>query len=55
VKEVDGQHGRGLGVQEPPSGRIGASLGSRRDPQRLEDPADRGRAGPMARWPDGRA
>ena len=48
VKEAGGQHGRGLGVQEPPPGRICASLESRRDPQRLEDPAYRGRA---ARWP----
>jgi hypothetical protein len=38
VEEVRGQHGRGLGVHELPPGRIGTSLGSRRDSQRLEDP-----------------
>ena len=48
VKEVGGQHRRGPGVRELPPGRIGVSPGSRRDPQRLEDPADRGRAGPVA-------
>ena len=48
VEEVGGQHGRGLGVQEPPPGRIDASPRSWRDPQRLEDPADRERAGPVA-------
>ena len=46
VKEVDGQHRRGLRVQELPPARIGAPTRSRRDPQRPEDPADRGRADP---------
>jgi hypothetical protein len=48
VKEVDGQHRRGLRVQELPPARIGAPGRSRRDPQRPEDPADRGCADPMA-------
>jgi hypothetical protein len=48
VKEIDGQHRRGLRVQELPPARIGAPSRSRRDPQRPEDPADRGRADPMA-------
>jgi ABC-type branched-subunit amino acid transport system ATPase component len=48
MEEVGGQHRRGLYVQELPPGPIGASPGSRRDPQRLEDPADRGRADPVA-------
>jgi hypothetical protein len=37
-----------LGVQELPPGGVGVPLGRRRDPQRLEDPADRGRTGPVA-------
>ena len=48
VKEVDGQHRRGLRVQKLPPGRVGAPLRSRRDPPRLKDPADRGRADPVA-------
>ena len=48
VKEVDGEHRRGLGVQKLPPGCVGAPLRRRWDPQRLEDPADRGRAGPVA-------
>jgi len=32
LDEVSGQHGRGWGVQELRPGRIGASLGSLRDP-----------------------
>ena len=50
MEEVGGQHGRGLYVQELPPGRIGAPLGSQRDPQRLEDPADRGRTGPVTEF-----
>jgi hypothetical protein len=47
-KKAGGQHRRSLRVQEPPPGRIGAPPRSRRDPQRLENPADRGRADPVA-------
>src|SRR4030088_3147533 len=42
VEEVHGQHGRGLGAQEPSPGRIGGPEWCRRDPPRLEDPANRG-------------
>jgi len=48
VKEVDGKHRRRLRAQELPPGRVGAPPRSRRDPQRLEDPADCGRADPVA-------
>ena len=48
VKEVDGKHRRGLRAEELPPARIGAPPRSRRDPQRPEDPADRGRADPVA-------
>ena len=48
VEEIDGQHRRGLRVQELPPVRIGVPFRRGRDPQRLEDPADRGRADPMA-------
>ena len=46
VGEVGGEHRRGLRVEELPPARIGAP--PRRDPQRPEDPADRGRADPVA-------
>jgi hypothetical protein len=48
VEEVHGKHRRGLRVDELPPARIGAPPRSRRDPQRPEDPADRGRADPVA-------
>ena len=48
VEEVDGEHRGGLCVQELPPGRIGAPLRCRRDPQGLENPADRGCADPVA-------
>jgi len=48
VKEVGGQHRRGLEVQELPPGRIGAPLRRRRDLQGFEDPADRGGADTVA-------
>jgi len=48
VEEVDGKQRRGLRVEELPPARIGAPPRSRRDPQRPEDPADRGRADPVA-------
>jgi len=40
-----GEHRRGLRVQEPPPRRVSAPRRRRRDPQRLEDPANRGRTG----------
>jgi hypothetical protein len=36
-------HRRGLRVHEPPPCRVSAPRRRRRDPQRLEDPANRGR------------
>jgi hypothetical protein len=42
-EEVRGEHRRGLRVQELPPCRVSAPRRRRRDPQRLEDPADRGR------------
>src|ERR1700716_2207478 len=42
VEEVHGQHGRGLGAREPSPRRIGGPEWCRRDPPRLEDPANRG-------------
>ena len=49
VEEVGGEHRRCLGVQELPPRRVGAPLRCRGDLQRLEDPADRGRADPVAK------
>jgi hypothetical protein len=43
MEEVRGEHRRGLGVQELPPCRVSAPRRRRRDPQRLEDPANRGR------------
>ena len=48
VEEVGCKHRRGLRAQELPPRRIGAPLRRRRDLQRLEDPADRRRANPVA-------
>ena len=48
VEEIGGEHRRCLGVQELPPGRVGVPLRCRRDLQRLEDPADRGCADPVA-------
>ena len=42
------EYRRGLRAQEIPPRRVGAPLGCRRDLQRLEDPADRRRAYPVA-------
>jgi hypothetical protein len=47
MKEIGGEHCRGLHVQELPPGSIGAPLRRRRDRQSFEDPADRGRAHPV--------
>ena len=47
VEEVGGEHRRCLSAQERPPRRIGAPSRRRRDLQRLEDPADRGRAHPV--------
>ena len=47
MKEVRGEHRRGLRVQELPPCRVGAPRRRRPDPQRREDPADRGRTGPV--------
>jgi hypothetical protein len=48
MEEVAGQHGRRLGAEEPSPG--GVVVADRRwwDPAAFEDPADRGRADPMA-------
>src|SRR5258708_30979985 len=43
MEEVRGERRRGLHVQELPPCRVSAPRRRRRDPQRLEDPADRGR------------
>ena len=48
VKEVDGKHRGGLGVQELPPAGVGVPLGRRGYLQGLQDPADRGGAGPVA-------
>ena len=48
VEEVAGQHRRRRGAQELPPGGVGLSLRGRRDPQGLEDPADRRGADPVA-------
>jgi hypothetical protein len=42
VEEVNGEHRRGLRVQELPPGRVGVPLRCRGYLQGLEDPADRG-------------
>ena len=47
-KTVGGEHRRCLGVQELPPGRVGAPSRCRGDLQRRQDPADRGRADPVA-------
>jgi hypothetical protein len=47
VEEIGGEHDRSLGVQELPPRRVSAPLRRWRDPQRLEDPADRGRTDPV--------
>lgn len=47
VEEIGGEHDRSLGVQELPPRRVSAPLWRGRDPQRLEDPADRGRTDPV--------
>ncbi len=48
MEEIGGQHGRGLGMQELPPGRVGVPFRRRRDVQGFEDPADRGCADPVA-------
>ena len=48
MEEIGGEHCRGLGVQELPPRRVGVPLGRRRDLQRLDDPADRRCADPVA-------
>jgi hypothetical protein len=48
VKEVNGKNRGGLGIQELPPRCIGVPLRRRRDPQSLEDPADRRHADPVA-------
>jgi hypothetical protein len=42
VEEIDGEHRRGLGMQERLPGRVSVPLRCRSDLQFLEDPADRG-------------
>jgi hypothetical protein len=44
MEEVARQHGRGLGAQELPPGRVGVPDRCRRYPQPLEDTADRRRS-----------
>ena len=48
MEEVGREHGRGLRAQELPPGRVGTPLGRRGNLQRLEDPADRRCADPVA-------
>ncbi len=48
VEEVRGEHRRCLGMQELPPCRVGAPFRCRGNLQRLEDPADRGRADQVA-------
>jgi len=48
VEEIGGEHGRCLGAQEPPPRRVSTPFRCRGDLQRLEDPADGGRADPVA-------
>jgi hypothetical protein len=48
VEEVRGEHHRCLGMQELPPRRVGAPLRCRGNLQRLDDPADRGHADPVA-------
>jgi hypothetical protein len=48
--EVGGEHRGCLSVQELPACRIGVPLRRRRDLQRPEEPADRGRADPVAEF-----
>jgi hypothetical protein len=48
VKEVGGEHGRGLRVQELPPGGVDVPFGCRWDLQGLKDAADRGCAHPVA-------
>jgi hypothetical protein len=50
VEEVGGADGRGLGVQELPPCRVGVPLRRWRNPQGLEDAADRGGADPVAEF-----
>jgi hypothetical protein len=50
VEEVGGEHRGCLGVQELPPGRVGVPLRCRGDLQGLEDPADGGRADPVAEF-----
>jgi hypothetical protein len=48
VNEVDGEHRRDLRMQELPPRRVDVPFRRWRDPQDLEDLADRGGADPMA-------
>src|SRR5258708_6648069 len=48
MEETGGEHGRRLGVQELPPGRVGVTLRRGRNTQCPENPADRGRADPVA-------
>ena len=48
VEEIGGEHCRGLDVPELPPCRVGVPFRCREDLQCLEDPADRGRADPVA-------
>jgi hypothetical protein len=48
VEEVAGEHGGRLGGQEPSPGGVAAAHGRRWDAESFEDPADRGRADPVA-------
>ena len=50
VEEVGGEHRGCLGVQELPPGRVGVPFRCRGDLQGLEDPADGGRADPVAEF-----
>jgi hypothetical protein len=48
MEEVGGEHCRGVRAQELPPRGVSVPFRCRRDPQGLEDPADRGCADPVA-------
>jgi hypothetical protein len=50
AEEIGGEHGRRLGVQKLPPGRVGVPFWRGRNTQCLENSADRGRAYPEAEF-----
>jgi len=49
AEEVRGEHGRGLGQEELPPAHVGVPVRCRGYPQGPQDPADSGRADPVAK------